>query len=318
MSTLSFEVGMTACSCIALLALRMRVSMSAIGSVSISVTSCSWSCPGWRPGGRAPAGRYGTCRTCGTSPGGGRSGCSACSCASCTSQAARPSLRATSSPLLVPSRLRERKADAAQERARIVVGLRGGRDRDVQAPDGGHAVVVDLREDDLLADSERVVAAPVERVRVEAAEVADARQRDRDQPVEELPHAVATERDLHADRHALANLELRDRLAGAAHLCALPGDDRQLVEGGVDLLRVGLALADAHVERDLLDRGRLHDRRQLELLLQLAAELVVVARLQARDIGLGGCHYLLSISWPQPSRLQTRTFTVSPFTSLNS
>src|SRR3954452_2675468 len=35
MSSFSFEVGITACSCIALLALRMRVSMSAIGSVSI-------------------------------------------------------------------------------------------------------------------------------------------------------------------------------------------------------------------------------------------------------------------------------------------
>src|SRR5215471_13663538 len=37
MSSFSFEVGITACSCIALLALRMRVSMSAIGSVSIGL-----------------------------------------------------------------------------------------------------------------------------------------------------------------------------------------------------------------------------------------------------------------------------------------
>src|SRR5262249_42869326 len=165
------------------------------------------------------------------------------------------------------------------------------------------------------ADAERVVAAPVERVEAQAAEVPDARQRDRDQPVEELPHAIAAQRDLHADRHALADLELRDRLPRAAHVRALAGDDRQLVERRVDLLRVGLALADAHVERDLRDRRRLHDRRQLELLLQLAAELVVVARLEARKIGLGGSHYL-SISCPQPSRLHTRTFTVSPFTSL--
>src|ERR671914_855034 len=34
------EVGISAVSCIALLALRMRVSMSAIGSVSISTSSC--------------------------------------------------------------------------------------------------------------------------------------------------------------------------------------------------------------------------------------------------------------------------------------
>src|ERR671914_483483 len=48
------------------------------------------------------------------------------------------------------------------------------------------AVVVDLREDDLLADAERVVAAAVERARAQPAEVAQARQGDRDQPVEEL------------------------------------------------------------------------------------------------------------------------------------
>ena len=40
-------------------------------------------------------------------------------------------------------------------------------------------VVVDLREDHLLLDAERVVAAPVERPRAESAEVADARDRDR-------------------------------------------------------------------------------------------------------------------------------------------
>src|SRR3954466_8171335 len=211
--------------------------------------------------------------------------------------------------LLLPSVRREGHAEAAQQRQGLVVRLGGGRNRDVQSSDLLDVVVVDLREDDLLADPERVVAAAVERAWVQAAEVADARQRDRDQPVEELVHARAAERDLRADRHPLADLELGDRLAGAAHLCALPGDDRQLVERRVDLLRVGLSLADAHVQRDLRDRRRLHDRRQLEALLQLRPELVVVAGLEPRGIGLGGCHYLSSISWPQPSRLHTRTLT---------
>src|SRR5207244_9323143 len=96
---------------------------------------------------------------------------------------------------------------------------------------------------------------------------------------------------------------LGDRLAGASHLCALPRDDRQLLDGGVELLRVGLSLADAHVERDLLEARRLHDRAQLELLLQVLAQLRLVQVLQAGRVAVGA-H--LSISWPQSARLQTR------------
>src|SRR5581483_608277 len=111
----------------------------------------------------------------------------------------------------------EREAERIQERARLDVVRRGRGDRDVEAADLIDAVVIDLGKDDLLADAERVIAAAVERVGIEAAKVANARQGDRDQPVEELPHAVAAQRDLHADGHALADLELRDRLAGAAY-----------------------------------------------------------------------------------------------------
>src|SRR5207244_13506908 len=134
-------------------------------------------------------------------------------------------------------------------------------------------VVVDLGKDDLLPDPERVVSPAVERARAEAAEVADARQRDRDEPVEELPHAGAAQRHARADGHALAQLEARDRLARLADLRALAGDRGQLLDRGVELLRVGLGLADAHVERDLRDPRDLHDRAKPELLLELLAEL---------------------------------------------
>src|SRR5580765_1779546 len=90
----------------------------------------------------------------------------------------------------------ERQAESLKQRAGLVVGLGGGRDRHVETADLLNVVVVDLREDDLLADAERVVAAPVERARVETAKVADARQRDRDEAVEELVHARAAKRDL--------------------------------------------------------------------------------------------------------------------------
>src|SRR4029078_12280904 len=57
---------------------------------------------------------------------------------------------------------REGKAQAAQKRLCLLVRLGGCRDRDVEAADLVDAVVVDLRKDDLFAQTERVVAAPVE------------------------------------------------------------------------------------------------------------------------------------------------------------
>src|SRR5438067_1581080 len=98
----------------------------------------------------------------------------------------------------------ERKAEPAEECPRVLVGVRGGGDGDVEPADARDGVVVDLGEDDLLADAERVVAAAVEGARAEAPEVADARERDRDQAIEELVHARATKCDLRADRHSLA------------------------------------------------------------------------------------------------------------------
>src|SRR5436190_595312 len=209
----------------------------------------------------------------------------------------------------------QRQAEGLEERAGGLVGLGARRDRHVEAADLLDVVVVDLRKDDLLAHAERVVAAPVERARVEPAEVPDARQRDRDQPVEELVHAGAAQRDARADGHALADLELRHRLPRTADLRPLAGDGRQLLDRGVELLRVGLRLADAHVERGLLEPRHLHDRAQLELVLQSRPDFPLVLLLQPRRVRLGGRHYL-SISWPQSGCLQMRTRTVLSLTVL--
>src|ERR1043166_9400179 len=91
--------------------------------------------------------------------------------------------------LLLPSSVLagERHAERGEKRARLVVVLGGGRDGDVEAADRGDRVVVDFGKDDLLANPEREVPTPVEGARIEPAKVADPRQRDRDQAVEELP-----------------------------------------------------------------------------------------------------------------------------------
>src|SRR3954468_16504486 len=207
---------------------------------------------------------------------------------------------------------RERQAEGLQQREGVLVGLGGRRDRHVETADLLDVVVVDLREDELLADAEREVAAAVERALAEPAEVADPGQRDRDEPVEELVHPRAAQRHAGADGHSLAHLELRDRLAGAAHLGALAGDRRQLLDRGVHGLRLGLRLADAHVQRDLLDARDLHDRAEAELVLETGPDLLLVPLLEARRVRVGRHAHVRSIS--SPHFLQTRTRTVLSLT----
>ena len=190
-----------------------------------------------------------------------------------------------------PALVRERHPKRLEQRERLGVGLGRRGDRHVEAAHLVDRVVVDLGEDDLLAHADRVVAATIERARVEAAEVADTRDRDRGEAIEELPHARAAQRDGHADGHAIADLEGGDRLAGHTHVGLLAGDCGELLLGVVEQLGVGLRLADAHVQGDLLEARGLHHARVLEALDELRLDLCEVALLEARvDLGLGDWH----------------------------
>ena len=71
----------------------------------------------------------------------------------------------------------------------------------------------------------------------------------------------------------------------ARRTCARwPGDRRQLLDRAVERLRVGLRLADAHVERDLLDARDLHDRVEPSSSLSCARSSSLVALLEARHV----------------------------------
>src|SRR5881397_1674785 len=89
--------------------------------------------------------------------------------------------------LLLP----ERHAEVREERFRVLIGPCRRDDADVHAADLVDLVVDDLGEDHLLPEPERVVPTPVEPLRRYALEVADTRQRDVDEPVEELVHPRA-------------------------------------------------------------------------------------------------------------------------------
>src|SRR5918993_2185515 len=84
--------------------------------------------------------------------------------------------------------LTERHAERLEKRARLLVIFRRGDDRDVHPARLVHFVEINFGEDQLVADAERVVTAPVERLGRDAAEVAHARQGDRDETVEKLVH----------------------------------------------------------------------------------------------------------------------------------
>src|SRR5918997_6753177 len=199
MSSLRREVGISAVSCSALLALRMRVSMSAIGSVSIRAPSPA----GLRHARDLPLVR----ELAQADPAETELAIDGARAPAAPATGVVPNAEALRLLRLVDERLlsqflpfppvffaRERHSQRPQEGEGVLVVLRRRRDRDVETPYGGDVVVVDLREDDLLADPEREVPAPVERPRIEAAEVADPGQRDRDEAIEELVHPVAPQR----------------------------------------------------------------------------------------------------------------------------
>jgi hypothetical protein len=130
------------------------------------------------------------------------------------------------------------------------------------------------------------------------------RERDRGQAVEELPHAVAAQRDLAADRHPLAELELGDGLARPRDRRALARDHGELLDGLVERLGVLLGLAHAHAEGDLLEARVLHRGPVAELLLELRPDLLLVGRLESRGGALVRRGHQSSFS---PERAETRT-----------
>src|SRR5262249_8176807 len=110
--------------------------------------------------------------------------------------------------------------------------------------------------------------------------VADARQGDADQAVEELVHAPAAQGHPATDRVALAEPEAADRLLGLGDLGLLAGDLGKLlgrlVEPGLVLQR----LAHAHVDDDLLQPRQAELVGPAQLLREAGHDLFLVAFLQ--------------------------------------
>ena len=163
----------------------------------------------------------------------------------------------------------------------LFVGRRSGHDGDVHTTGAIDLVVVNLGEDELLGYTHGEVATAVEALGRNAAEVADTRNCDGNQSIQELPHAVAAQGDLGADGHALTKLEGCDGLAGMGYDGLLTGDGAQVCNSAVDGLGVLCGLANAHVNDDLLELGNLVDVLVAKLLLQLVTHGRVILLLEA-------------------------------------
>src|SRR5690606_25908137 len=160
----------------------------------------------------------------------------------------------------------EREAERFQQGARFGVGLRGRGDRDVHAAHGVDLVVIDFREDDLFLDAHVEVATAVERLARDTAEIADARQRDVDQAIEELEHLGATQGHLAADRPTVADLERGHGHAALGHDRLLAGDLGHVGDRIFKDLLVGGGLTHTHVQGDLGDARHFHRILVAELL----------------------------------------------------
>src|SRR5258705_1518770 len=85
----------------------------------------------------------------------------------------------------------ERHAHEFEQRSTFPVCLRRGCDRDRHATGLFNLIRVNLRKNNLLAQTQRVIAPAVEGAIGDAFEVAHARQGDVDQPIKEFEHALA-------------------------------------------------------------------------------------------------------------------------------
>jgi len=101
----------------------------------------------------------------------------------------------------------KRKSKLLQQGAGLLIVLGSGVEADIHPPDHIDLVVLNLGEDDLLFDSQRIIAASVKRMRRHAPKVPDPRQSNIQKPVQELVHPIPPESHLAADGHPCPELE---------------------------------------------------------------------------------------------------------------
>src|SRR3990167_2765680 len=111
----------------------------------------------------------------------------------------------------------EREFEGAQQSTTLIIRTRSGSQGNVQTTQGIDLVVIDFRENDLLFHAHAVVATAIEGLGIQAAEVANPRQGNGQQTIQEFVHTIAAQGYLDANRPAFTQLETCNRLTGMSH-----------------------------------------------------------------------------------------------------
>src|SRR5216684_1324051 len=258
-SVLSFETGTSTRWCLAAAALRRRVRKSAMGSVCITLL----------PAGFHDAGNFSLQRhTAKTDSAHLELADIAARAAADAAAVAYPHLEfrllerlgdfCCACHLLCDPFFAKRNAPPMRQLAALLVVLGAGGHGNVHALDLVHARVIDLREHQLVLQSQCVIPAAVEGILRQAAEVTHARQHYVAQAVEKFVHVLAAQSHRASDGHALANLEIRDGLFGPRDYGFLPGNLAELDGRSVQQFGVLAGFAEADVDRNFLQLGHGH------------------------------------------------------------
>src|SRR5262249_53436626 len=129
-----------------------------------------------------------------------------------------------------------------------------------------------------------IVAVAVEALGIDAPEVANTRQGDADQAIEELVHPLAAQRDTATDRVALAEAKAADSHSGLGDLRPLASNLRELLGRLFEAVLVLQCLANAHVDDNLLQPWQTVQVLAAQPLLEARDDFLAVAFRQPRQL----------------------------------
>src|SRR5690606_18877586 len=125
----------------------------------------------------------------------------------------------------------ERELESGQKRLGFRIRLRSGGNADVHTAQRIDLVVLDFRENNLFLETDVVVATTVKTLAGDAAEVADTRQCDGDQAIQEFVHGGTTQGNHATDRITFTDLETGNCLLGLGDHDLLAGDLGHVSDG---------------------------------------------------------------------------------------
>ncbi|EFH27902.1 hypothetical protein GVAMD_0969 [Gardnerella vaginalis AMD] len=137
-------------------------------------------------------------------------------------------------------------------------------------------VRIDLMEHRLFRKTKVVITLTVKLVAIDTTEIADTRQSQSEQTIQEFPHTIATKSYVSTDSLTFAQMELSDRLLCLSYLWLLAGNQSEILNRTFDELRITSCSADAHRDDNLLHASHLHRISVAEFFLQGWYDFILV------------------------------------------